>query len=341
MVKQNLSSKIAKLVLFAVLFSGAAELNGCAPASASASADYDYGVTAYKARNYVLAAQYFKKAAAGGNNTPMTWLYMGHCYSGAGDRARAVESYRKLADDFPKAPEAQMGIQCLLRLQPSLASKYHLLPVSIPTQPAAVVPLADPKSALINRIVVVPPLAGHPPVSQATIATARSVVSRLPRNIYDYLDKGGATVNLAPNIEDKWPGSGDGKKETVADGTMGEEPGRTYGHDVHVYEREKERGRNVLKGPRDQDEIARICYHELGHAVDDISGQVSKTPQFKALVATDLQAMPADIKAAEAYYTTEGEACAEIIGRVLAGSDNDFTSHMPQTKAFLRNKFHI
>ncbi|MBU6454155.1 MAG: hypothetical protein KGS72_20410 [Cyanobacteria bacterium REEB67] len=311
------------------------------PVCASASGDYDYGLNAYKMRNYGLAAQYFRKSAGEGNNTALVWLYLGHSYVGSGDRVRAIEAYRRLADDFPLSDEAKIGVPSLLKLSPSLASKYKIAPVPLAPVPQAPVPVASASAPLIKRIIVVPPLAGHPPVSTTTVATVRDLVLHLPMNVYKYLDKGGATINLAPNIEDKWPGSGDGKKPNVEDSTMGEEPGRTYGHDVHVYEREKERGRNVLKDARDQGEIASCCFHEIGHAMDDIAGQLSNTAHFKDLLEADLKTLPPETKTVNSYYCAPGEACAEVIGRILAGSDNEFTSYMSQTKAFLKTKFQI
>ena len=234
----------------------------------------------------------------------------------------------------------------MLKIDPSLSSKYHLAPVAAAPAPTAVATTAagggDPKKRpFIERIIIVPPVAGHPAVSHAMITTVHDIVSKLPRSIYKYLDDGGATINLAPNIEDKWPGSGDGKKTTVADGTMGEEPGRTYGRDVHIYEREKVRGANTLKEARSQSEIAHTCYHELGHAIDDIAGVISNTADFKSVLAQDLSRMPDDVKTRESYFTVPMEACAETIGVLLGGQDEEVVQNMPMVKSFLKGKLHI
>jgi tetratricopeptide (TPR) repeat protein len=311
----------------------------------SSASEYDAGLVAYKAHNYRLAAQAFQKSVAAGNSSAIVLLYIGHACLGDGDKVHAIEAYRKLADKYPSSAEAQLAIQCLLRLDPSLAGKYHLAPVpqvQAPTSVSSAVP-ADPKKApFIGRIIIVPPAMGHPAVSQAMISTVRGIVAKLPSHMYKYLDEGGATINLAPNIEDKWPGSGDGKKVTVADGTMGEEPGRTYGRDVHIYEREKVRGANTLKDARSQSEIAHTCYHELGHAIDDIAGVLSNTPKFKELLQQDLSRMPEDIKSRYSYYTVPMEACAETVGVLLGGpSDNEVVQNMPMVRNFLKDKFHL
>lgn len=319
-----------------------------ARAESSSRSDYDSGLAAYKARNFKLATQSFQKSVAGGNKSALVWLYIGHSYLGEGDKAQAIDAYRKIADEFPASAEAQLAIQCILRLAPSLASKYHLAPTSSASHAAITVTTSAAnttdlkKGALIDRIIVFPPTAGHPAVSQAMIATVRGIVLKLPRNIYQFLSDGGATINLVPNIEDKWPGSGDGKKPTVPDGTLGEESGRTYGHDVHLYERKKVRGANILKEARSQSEIKDNCYHELGHAIDDIAGGISKTPKFQELLQQDLSRMPEDVKSREVYFTTPMEAFAETTGVLLSGRpDDEVAKNMPLVRNFIKDKFHL
>lgn len=106
-----------------------------------------------------------------------------------------------------------------------------------------------------ERDATIAPKFGYAPVRAATVATCEEVLRKLPSKIYNLLEQGGATINLAPNIEDNWPGSGDGQRPGPLDRTMGEESGRCYGRDVWLYESEKVRGSQKLKPPRPQDEI--------------------------------------------------------------------------------------
>lgn len=129
--------------------------------------------------------------------------------------------------------------------------------IGVATQPGAA-PQAAEGQTLSNRIAIIPPKSSHPPVNPAVLPAVRTALSQLPGSIYRLLDEKGATVTIAPNIEDKWPGSGDCAKPDVADGTLGEEPGRTYGRDVHIYEREKVRGSNDLKEARAVSEMIRV-----------------------------------------------------------------------------------
>ena len=301
--------------------------------------DYEAGIAAYKARTYAPAAQCFQRAIAAGNKSLMTEIYLGHSYQGAGDTARATEAYRAVADKYPSTAEGQLAIQCLLKMDPALSSKYHLAPF-VPG-PGKLAPDAR-TLPLIERIIIVPPLEGHPAVSASMIAAVRAAILKYPRHIYKYLEDGGATINLAPNIEDRWPGSGDGKKETVKDGTMGEEPGRTYGRDCYVYEREKVRGKNVLKAARSTESIIYCLDHEIGHAIDDISGALSKTPEFMVAMKQDLSRMPQDVKDRGDYFVVPAEAFAESTGVLLSGdTNNEVVQYLPMVRSYLRKKFRL
>jgi len=226
-----------------------------------------------------------------------------------------------------------------LKMDPTLSSKYHLAPF-VPG-PGKIAPDAR-TLPLIERIIIVPPLAGHPAVSASMIAAVRAALLKYPRHIYKYLEDGGATINLSPNIEDRWPGSGDGKKETVKDGTMGEEPGRTYGRDCYVYEREKVRGKNVLKEARSTKQIIYCLDHEVGHAIDDISGVLSKSPEFLVAMKQDMSRMPQDVKERGDYFTVPAEAFAESTGVLLSGeNDNEVVQYLPMVRSYLRKKFRL
>ncbi len=165
--------------------------------------------------------------------------------------------------------------------------------------------------------------------------------------MYQLLSNGGATINLGPNIDDKWPGSGEQMKPNVADTTLGEEPGRTYGHDVHVYERKKARGDNALLDARSQSEISRITYHELGHAIDDIAGPspgtaLSGTPAFRSLLQLDLSNVSDADRSHYNYYTEPGEACAESVAALMGSpSPCPIVAEYPKLRQFLKEKLKL
>ncbi|MDX2106483.1 MAG: hypothetical protein SFY67_08780 [Candidatus Melainabacteria bacterium] len=316
-----------------------------ASSSFAASATPEQGIEEFKKKNYAGALTQFTAHLKEHPDDLNINYYAGMCYQLSGKTGDAIKYYRRVSEIDPKSKAAA-------QVRPFLA-KYGIktgAPTNAQTPNGTPLP-SDPFAAMEaarrlpfkERIVVVPPKFGHKPVSASTVATAKGILSRLPQRVYNILDKGGATINLAPNIIDKWPGSGDGMKPGSSHTTMGEEGGRTYDHDVHVYEREAIRNSNELKDMRDQSEIYNALLHEIGHAVDDCSSSISKTKSYIDAHNIDVSNMPA--KAVSNYYTSDpSEGFAEIMAFLLGGNDNDAKSageYFPRTKAIIRSKLGI
>ena len=314
-------------------------------ALASGDSDFEAGIAQYKKGSYKAAAEHFHNAVTGGKDTAATWLYLGHAYLGGGDRARATQVYTTLSKKFPGTVEARIAGQCLQKLAPPGSNAATATATATAKEPGAKPADAAKKNSLIDRITLYTPKFGHAPISETTAATVKAVVQALPAHIVKILDDCGATITIAPNIIDKWPGSGDGMKPGSVDTTMGEEPGRTYGHDVHIYERMQVRGSTDLKDIRPQSEIRHTTFHEIGHAIDDCGGPISKESAFKSLLKLDVSDMPDDVRSKVDYFTQPGEACAETLAGLLGGSD-DYTcslvlQYLPRTKRLLKERFHL
>ncbi len=202
---------------------------------------------------------------------------------------------------------------------------------------------------LLDRIRVIAPKFGHAPVRAATVETCKSVLRKLPSKIYTLLEDGGATINLAPNIEDNWPGTGDDQRPGVLNVTMGEESGRCYGRDVWLYESEKVRGSHKLKPARSQDEMKTHLYQLLGHAVNDCMGVVTNKIELTKLYAEDLDKMPYWAKfefPEERVKNADARAlgCSEIIGVLISGEDYHLypvLKAFPRTSKFLKKELKI
>jgi hypothetical protein len=199
---------------------------------------------------------------------------------------------------------------------------------------------------LMNRINVIAPKFGHAPVRAATVATCKEVLQRLPSKIYALLEQGGATINLAPNIEDNWPGSGDGERPGSFDMTMGEEGGRCYGRDAWIYESEKVRGSHKLKPPCSQDEIRSTLYQILGHAINDSMGVLTKNEELEKLYNKDVDNMPYPcrlvyVEEIERNHDMRALGCSEIIGVLISGEDHHLfpiTKTFPRATAYLKKQ---
>lgn len=211
--------------------------------------------------------------------------------------------------------------------------------------------MKDPlnKGPLINeRIRVIPPKFGHAPVRPETVATAKDVLEKLPPKIYKLLEDGGATVNLAPNIEDNWPGSGDGLRPGDADMTMGEEGGRCYGRDAWIYEAAKVRGSQELRRPRSQATIRATLCQILGHSINDCMGVMTKNDELTKLYNEDLDNIPPEKQDEYSEELTRNHdmralGCSSIIGVLIGGPDfhKGILDDFPRTTAYLKKRLLI
>ena len=201
-----------------------------------------------------------------------------------------------------------------------------------------------------KRIRVIPPRYGHEPVRPETIAMAKDVLLKLPPKVYNMLQEQGASVNLAPNIEDNWPDSGDGLKPGAPHMTMGEEGGRCYGRDIWLYEAEKIRGSKKLKPARDVSKIRQAMYQIMGHCINDSMGGLTKNPTLRAIYDQDFNALPEEIKD---NYSSEDETvdqsrdmtCSEIIGVLLGGRPYShqvsILDNFPLTTAYYKKRLEL
>lgn len=201
-----------------------------------------------------------------------------------------------------------------------------------------------------KRIRVIPPIDGHASVRPETVAMARDVLEHLPPKVYRLLQDNGASVNLAPNIEDNWPGSGDGLKPSDPDSTMGEEGAHYYGRDIWLYEAEKIRGSKNLKPARDIADIRQAMYQIMGHCVNDTMGGLTKNPQLRKFYNEDLGELPDEVKANYRLpHETEDQAldmtCSEIIGVLLGGEPYshqvNILKNFPRTSAYYKKRLEL
>lgn len=240
----------------------------------------------------------------------------------------------QVAYRFPGAGESNDVAEWLLQLKQQVQSSGSTVsPVLAPAANSNTKHLRD-------RIAVVPPLLDHPPVSPITVEAVRRAIDKLPAPIYDLLDKSGATITLAPNIIDKWPDAGDLAKPFVQDQTLGEEPGRTYGRDLYLYEREKVRGSTQLKEAQSPEFVVSILYQLLGHALDDVLGLPSNDPAFREALANDKENMTSAERESLSYFLVPMECFAECAGSAIGGRKGT-ARHFPQASAWVRRKLSL
>ncbi len=309
------------------------------PVLADGNADYNAGVEAYKGGNYKVAAQKFHGAVAGGFDTPTAWLYLGHSYNAIGDTKRAAQVYKTITAKFSGKPEAKSASQSLNLINRSTAAKS-----ATNSRPETAPPATKEGVRLIDRITICPPQYGHEKVRPASIETVKEIVRGLPPHIAVILEDGGTKITLAPNIIDVWPGDGDPLRPGDPNMTMGEEPMRTYNHDIYIYEREKIRGSSSLKEPRSALELRHSTLVGLGHAVNDCAGKLSEDSQFMSLYKIEVETIPAAIRSKVSVFNSPGEVCAELIANLLGGkfpTTACIAENMPKVKQHCKNKLRL
>jgi len=198
---------------------------------------------------------------------------------------------------------------------------------------------------LEDRIFVVEPKFGHPPVDESTVEMVKKAVSQLPTYVHSVLEKGGATINIAPNMTDKFPETLRGRISRE-DFELAQGGGRCYGRDVYLYERSLLEGGKDLGVKRPLGDMRNQVLHEIGHAVDDCLGNYSKTQFVLELHSLDVSDIEPGLRDKLSYFTTSGpkgsmEACAELFSGFAGatGKDTDsVTKSFPRLSLWLRKK---
>ena len=309
-------------------------------ASAKASR-LDEGMALYRAKNYAAAKAAFRNCIQSGENSPSAWLYLGHAYAANAETAYAMQSYITVTERFADTTEATIARSCLIKLDPQHRSVYLAAKLGSLAEPGKT------DRGFVDRVSVYHALPGHPRICQATVDAVQSAVASLPPQVNKYLCDGKTTNTNATNIADRWYGSGDGAKPTDPSSTMGEEPARTYGRDIFIYERKKQRGADVLLKRYSDKAITHAVYHEIGHAVDEIGGVYSAKPEFSKLLAADLSTFSDEEKQEHSYYLDSGEVFAEALASLLceknaaAGNADSMVIKMTGVRGYVKKLFRL
>lgn len=84
----------------------------------TAQAHFQEGVKHYKAGQYKSAAPLFWKSINEGNATPQAWLYMAHSYNAAGNKHKAIKTYKRIAKIFKDTKAARVAQTAVRKLDP-------------------------------------------------------------------------------------------------------------------------------------------------------------------------------------------------------------------------------
>jgi len=335
------------------------------PAAAWADAgedEFETGRKAYYRKDYKGAEEHFNRALSMGNRNPKVWLFAGHTFLATGQFARALKCYETITTKFKDTDEAKLAKDsaAIAKMQLDNAAAAAPAapaegkpPATAKTPPAAkpaAAPAEAPKGSSM-RIVVVPPKFGHPAVSRESIKAIHDAVASLPPHLRKILDDGNASINIAPNLIDKWPDSIADleEKEEKEEPTLAEVPGRIYGRDMYLYERPKVRGSTNLGNSRPPSEIRHQVYNQCFQVIDSIEG-ITTDPALIASYTAEKQAVPESQQDKLATFLKEDEwgrreTCNELVADVLGqgGAEwkDDLNRCFPKTRRWLKAKLRV
>jgi tetratricopeptide (TPR) repeat protein len=307
------------------------------------------GIDFYKAGHYSKAKQFFEYII---KKEPTNWqahYELANTHMRMNELALAKQEYIACLNNNSDGKIAKICGQMIAYIDHSTGEKPYANATQTSTVAVRSPETANARVEFKHRINIVQPLFNHPAVSASTIATVTNIVDTLPPNIYEILDAGGATVNISPNITDKWPDMLKGKLD--AEGLhLAQDAARCYGRDVYIYERKlipdtTRLGDEVF----DAGSVTNVLYHELGHAVDESSGTFTKTKEVLDIYQSDVDQMSDDVKARLWYYTKPGytgakEAFAECFAGLMGANGKDtevVRNNFPRYRAWARNKFKL
>lgn len=332
-------------------------------ARAAEDADYKAAVELYGKRDYAAAADKFWKAITAGNSSATTYLYMAHAYYGAQNIYEALNTYHSIVDLFKGSPEATQAATCIKRIDPAnLWRRDQPLPKSLePKTPPAVAKKSNVVSTasstgggasaasnagapnMLNRITVLPPRKGHPPVSGETLRIVKQAIQSMPASLNKICADGNVNIFLLTNSSDKWPESID---QVKADETVyAQEEGHTYGRDVYIYERPVVEAGSFTLGPAFKPETIRwSTLYQLFHGVDACMNY-SKDPaldeaykQDMTRVLDDKKKILADnINAEHGAADTFADLAVALLG-VRGPATLEVERHFPLTKIIVKKK---
>jgi len=306
--------KQKSLIVLVALFS-----LGVRPAYAGGEKQFADGMTAYQSRNYRAASAKFLESLESGNGSPEVYLYMAHSYAACGERNKALKKYHETVKIFKGMDAENMALRCIKRLDPH--NQYRDRDQMTTTGNTK-------KLSLINRIFVLQPtIQGHQHVSPDTVGTVRSVVSQLPKYLYDLLDKNNVNIYIGPNFSDKWPDTLTGSKPGMEELTMSQECARTYDTEIYLFERPTKVGSRELGPPISQVNQKKEITYQLCHAIDYCLN-IANDPRLRAEYDTDKRYLSEEIKPQLKYYLQPnyngvGEVVGSALLNILGGYDKD------------------
>jgi hypothetical protein len=289
---------------------------------ALAATQYELGIKAYQARRYSEAASYFRNSITKEGGTADAWLYLGHSFYAAGDKAQAEQTYKTLQANTNKySPQSITAGRSLRLIQVTSATNFGRAAVNPGgnLNPLAASVAGGRAGQNGCQITVQAPQLGHPEVSSAAVTTVKEAFEALPQNIKQLLSCGNVQIVVTPTMIDKFPAGAYQARMGYGGATDKSCDGLCTGKLVVIAERKVNERTNEVGTPRSADTIQETFLHESGHAIDNCLNGYSQSAEFKTAYTADVAKMSDDDKSKLAYFLQKnGQGQAETFAELAS-----------------------
>lgn len=327
-----------------------------AEAQSPQGTSFNKGVAAYNQHNWGDAIKHFMDSAANENGGANAWLYIAHCYYGSAQRQKACETYKMVQDLYPNSPQAKIASQYAAKLRPvgtsGLSSVYSSTAGNTSSGNNSNNSSNNNSNnnnnatALQDRLEIVPPRAGRPPVSPMTIRTIKATIARLPAVAKNTITNCHIKMLVTPTIIDYAP-QGEFREEPGFEGRTLKSCGGYYKNGVIVVaERSINELTNEILPPSNNEELERSLYYPVAAAIDVGLGNLSDTPEVKHAYELDRAKITEPQATTLRYYLLDDpvrrfRTCCELLA-IRMGSrysiNEALLSAFPETMKVLRIK---
>lgn len=284
--------------------------------------DLAKAVALFKAKKYDEAKAQLRAQLAKTPNDARCYYYMALTNHYQGKTSAAVLNYRKVAETAPSSNLSVKALSVLAKLDPTYKPGIKRAGVKRLRRGSV-------QSGLINRIKVIPPHKNYPHsrVRKQSIETIKDVCRKIPKAVSKKLCDGNCTINIAPNMLDKWPNGYNDKSNQKPELYCFEEPSRTYGVDAYIYEASNYRSSKNMMPPYSQAQIRQATMHELANVLMFLDGNfIENDKNIENVYKKELKSISGNAKKQlgdHAIPARDGlrSTCADIVAGLMGSRD--------------------
>ena len=246
------------------------------------------------------------------------------------NRARARQLYEYVVQRFPQSREAQLSKSALRAFQSQSASRQQSVDTSLADGKTAAAEL--PRQNFASRdirglIKVVKAKEGREEVSAPFVEDVAGQLKNIPLALLHMFRDHGLKICVTPTAIDYDPHLATVQPRGYENGKTFRNVPAFYRHPDLVIAEYCFSGDNDSSLARTDDPLGAM-WHELGHAVSNVLGNLSQDPEFLRNYKKDLELMDPSVKERLSYYTQSGpggpsETFAEMFAAIY-GSRGTF-----------------